>query len=96
MAANARSSGSKLVAAAVAGTFGAVGIGTIYLPFVADRDKMRGLHEEQDPPTAAMLAQEIKKLQKEGILPKDESEDKKPKDEKRGMSPGSMWKRFRN
>jgi hypothetical protein len=41
-------SGSKLVILAVAATVGMVGIGTIWAPFYADRDKLRGLHEEAD------------------------------------------------
>ena len=92
MAMHARSSGSKLVATAVVGIVGALGIGTIYLPFVADRDKMRGLHEESTPPTSAMLANEIKKLQQDGILPKDDDQAEEAKPEKK--APGSMWKRF--
>ena len=44
----ARSSGSKVVALAVAATVGAVGVGCIYVPYFADRDKLRGLHEEGD------------------------------------------------
>jgi hypothetical protein len=93
MAANARSSGSRLVVAAVGGTLAAVGIGTIYLPFVADRDVMRGLHEEAAPPTSAMLAQEIRKLQREGLLRGDE-EDDMPKQDGKKLSAGSMWKKF--
>jgi hypothetical protein len=94
MAAASRSSGSKLVAAAVAGTFTVVGIETIYLPFFADRDAIRGLHEEQAPPTSAMLIQEIKKLQKEGILKGDEEEIGEPtKPKAAGM--GGMWKNFK-
>jgi hypothetical protein len=42
-------SGSKLVVLAVAATVGMVGVGTIWAPFYADRDKLRGLHEEADP-----------------------------------------------
>jgi len=37
-----------MVIAAVAATLTAVGIGTIYVPFFADRDKLRGLNEEAD------------------------------------------------
>jgi hypothetical protein len=88
----ARSSGSKLVTAAVAGTVGVVGFSTIYLPFFADRDAIRGLHEEQAPPTSAMLVQEIKKLQQEGILKGDEEETEEPP---KAKAPGSMWKNFR-
>ena len=44
----ARNSGSKVVAVAVAASLFAVGLGSIYLPYFADRDKLRGLHEEAD------------------------------------------------
>jgi hypothetical protein len=94
----ARVSGHKVVSAAVAGTVLAVAVGTVYLPFVADRDKMRGMHEEQTPPTSAMLAQEIKKLQRDGILKGDDGQDDEaspPKGERKSLAPGSMWKQFR-
>ena len=97
MAANARSSGSKLVAMAVGGTLGVVGLSTIYLPFVADRDKMRGLHEEEAPPTSQMLAQEIKKLQQEGILKGEKGQEEDEQQQQRAQkakAPGSMWKKF--
>ena len=86
-----RVSGNKAVVAAVAGTIGAVCIGAIYVPFIADRDKIRGLHEEATPPTSAMLAQEIKKLQQEGILRGDDEHNyhNAPNTTK---TPGSMWK----
>lgn len=94
-----RISGQKVVSAAVVGTVLTAAIGTVYLPFVADRDKMRGLHEEQTPPTAAMLAQEIKKLQRDGILKGDDSQDGEvppPKDGgRKSLAPGSMWKNMR-
>lgn len=95
----ARSSGSKIVAGAVALTCGAVGVGTIYLPFIADRDQMRGMHEEEAPPTSAMLVQEIRKLQKEGLLKGDEEHDvnipSASEQKQGGLAPGSMWKRFK-
>lgn len=90
----ARSSGNKLVLAAVGATVSAIGIGTIYLPFIADRDKMRGLHEEASPPTSAMLAQEIKKLQTDGLLRGDDDDGNGAKPERKSLAPGSMWKRF--
>eukprot|EP00934_Nitzschia_sp_Nitz4_P000528 Nitzschia sp. Nitz4//scaffold3_size479765//389306//389584//NITZ4_000166-RA/size479765-processed-gene-1.541-mRNA-1//-1//CDS//3329550956//528//frame0 len=90
----ARSSGSKVVSAAVAATCAAIGIGVIYLPFIADRDKMRGLHEEAAPPTSAMLAQEIKKLQAEGLL-KGEDEEIGAPPKRQSLAPGSMWGKFR-
>ena len=39
-----RTDGRKLVALAAAATVGALGLGTIYLPFMADRDKLRGMY----------------------------------------------------
>ncbi len=66
-------------------------MGAIYVPFIADRDKLRGLHEESTPPTSAMLAQEIKKLQQEGILRKDD-DDSHSKLTNTAKAPGSMWK----
>jgi hypothetical protein len=93
----ARVSGNKLVSMAVAGTIAMVGLGAVYVPFFADRDKLRGLHEEATPPTSALLAQEIKKLQKEGIL-KGDDDDNKGDDsntQQRSKAPGSMWKQFK-
>lgn len=43
-----RNSGSRVVVMAVTATLAAIGVGTIYLPFVADKDKVRGLHEESE------------------------------------------------
>eukprot|EP00531_Pseudo-nitzschia_arenysensis_P005476 CAMPEP_0116127012 /NCGR_PEP_ID=MMETSP0329-20121206/6623_1 /TAXON_ID=697910 /ORGANISM="Pseudo-nitzschia arenysensis, Strain B593" /LENGTH=88 /DNA_ID=CAMNT_0003621103 /DNA_START=75 /DNA_END=338 /DNA_ORIENTATION=- len=85
-----RVSGNRAVVTAVAGTIGAVCIGAIYVPFIADRDKLRGLHEESTPPTSALLAQEIKKLQQEGILRKDD-DDTNSSFTNTAKAPGSMW-----
>lgn len=92
MATNAaRASGSKLVIAAVTATVTMVGIGSVYLPFFADRDKIRGMHEEKDGsvPTGALLAQEIQKFQNEGKA------TTKPKEVGGTAAPGSMWKNLR-
>jgi hypothetical protein len=94
----ARMSGNKLVSLAVGATAMMVGLGAIYVPFFADRDKLRGLHEESAPPTSAMLAQEIKKLQKEGILKGDEEDPRSNKTDlshDRPKAPGSMWAVFK-
>ena len=40
--------GSKVVMIAVATTLAALGVGTVYLPFFVDRDKLRGMHEDAD------------------------------------------------
>jgi CHASE1-domain containing sensor protein len=94
----ARISGNKIVSVAVAGTVAMVGLGAVYVPFFADRDKLRGLHEESAPPTSAMLAQEIKKLQQEGILKGDDHDDSdsnNTQQQQRPKAPGSMWKQFK-
>jgi len=79
---------------AVGGMATFLGIGVIYLPFVADRDKMRGLHEEDSPPTSAMLAQEIKKLQKEGALRQEDDDETTNIPGSKRIAPGSMWSKF--
>lgn len=42
------SNGSKVVVAAVTMIVATLGVGTVYLPFIADRDKIRGLNEEAE------------------------------------------------
>ena len=96
----ARSSGSKVVIAAVTATLTMVGIGSIYLPFFADRDKIRGMHEEKDGavPTGALLAQEIQKFQNEkagGNGQAEESQVQRQDSKKAASAPGSMWKNLR-
>ena len=44
----AQSNGSRVVLASVTLIVTALGVGTIYLPFIADKDKIRGLNEESD------------------------------------------------
>jgi hypothetical protein len=44
----AKVDGRKIVVVAVTAVVAATGIGTIYLPYFADRDKLRGLNEEAD------------------------------------------------
>ena len=85
----ARVSGSKMVVAAAGAAVAMVGIGSIYLPFLADRDKIRGMHEEQDPrATAFLTAQQMKQ---EGILPTNNNE---AAEDKKKAAPGSMWKQL--
>ena len=90
-----RVSGNRAVVAAVGGTIAAVFVGSIYVPFLADRDKLRGLHEEATPPTSAMLAQEIRKLQQEGLLRKDDEHEANIPNATPAKAPGSMWKNMR-
>ncbi|CAB9507285.1 expressed unknown protein [Seminavis robusta] len=76
-----RTSGSKVVAIAVAGTIGMVGIGSVYLPFMADRDQMRGMDEDggMDKKSKRQLEQYLKGQQQQQ---QQQAETK---------SAGSMW-----
>jgi len=51
--------GRKIVGVAMAAIAGTLGIGVIYLPFIADRDKLRGLFEEEEMPQEARKEIEI-------------------------------------
>jgi hypothetical protein len=59
-----RTDGRKLVGFAVAMTVTALGVGTIYLPFVADRDKLRGLFEEGDDAVPEGARRQMKAMAK--------------------------------
>ena len=59
-----RTDGRKLVALAVTATISAIGIGTIYLPFIADRDKLRGLFEEGEQAMPEGARREIQRILK--------------------------------
>ena len=82
-----RSSGSRVVAIAVAGTIAVAGFGTIYLPFIADRDQMRGLDEDGGLSKKDRMAMQayLKKEQQEA--PEDPAA--------KGPKPGSMWSNMR-
>ena len=49
----ARTDGRKIVAIATVATLSFVSFAQIYLPYWADRDKIRGMAEEADMPAAA-------------------------------------------
>jgi len=85
-----RVDGRKIVAVATAGTLAAVAFGQIYLPFIADRDKVRGLSEEDEVPEGAR--QEMEELFKKsgGTFPPPPQQQKHP-----GSTPGSMWNNMR-
>ena len=48
-----RTDGRKIVIIATVATASFVGFAQIYLPYWADRDKIRGMAEEEDMPAAA-------------------------------------------
>jgi hypothetical protein len=85
--------GSKLVGVAVAATVTALGVGTIYLPFIADKDRIRGLHEESDLSGGEKREYERAMAQMRSNMPNQE--------ETAGQTPqssspnsNSMWKRL--
>ena len=97
-------SGKQLVTLAITATVSAIGIGTIYLPFVADRDKLRGLFEEGEEqiPEGARReirdimrkeAQEQQQQQQDGNADANEGKVGAEKIGPKGSS--SMWSSFR-
>lgn len=78
--------GRKIVAVATAGTITAVAFGQIYLPFIADRDKVRGLSEEDEVPEGARKEMEELFKSSDGTFPPPQQQQKHP-----GSTPGSMW-----
>lgn len=77
-----------MVIAAVGLTVTALGVGTVYLPFIADRDRVRGLNEESD-----MTPRE--KREYEAMLEKMQQES--PSSGTTGVgvtNSNSMWKRM--
>ena len=86
-------SGKQLVAFAVAATVGAVGIGTIYLPFMADRDKLRGLFEEGEEQIPEGARREIRDIMKKEAMEREIQQSEAAPQERKGA--GSMWSSFR-
>lgn len=81
-----RTNGRKIVSLALGGIVGAIGIGQIYLPYIADRDKLRGLFEEEDMPAEARREMEMimaTERAAQQAMAHSEKNDKK--------SAGSMW-----
>ena len=100
-----RTDGRKLVGIAVALTVSALGVGTIYLPFIADRDKLRGLFEEGDDAVpegarrqlmamAKQEAEETERLRMSQQQQQQQEETHQPQQRQRA-SAGSMWSSFR-
>ena len=98
-----RTDGRKLVALAGTAIVGALGLGTIYLPFMADRDNLRGLFEEGEesiPEGARREIQAIRKAEAESqkrmeeIVQQQQQHEAQQQQQQRS-SPGSMWSSFR-
>jgi hypothetical protein len=97
--------GSKLVIIAVTSTLAAVGIGTIYLPFFVDRDKLRGMHEDADGNLSekerkeyAMLLSQLQEQQmtgRRGNMQQDSEHNGNPSDSFPVRKENSMWARMK-
>lgn len=87
----ARTDGRKVVAIAFAGITAAVGLGQIYLPYIADRDKLRGLFEEEDMPVQAKKEMEI--IMKAEIAAAQARQQQSQSQS--SSSAGSMWSNLR-
>jgi hypothetical protein len=85
----------------------ALGVGTIYLPFIADRDKLRGLFEEGDdavPEGArrqlmAMAKQEAEETERLRVSQQQQQQQQQEEthqpQQRQRASAGSMWSSFR-
>ena len=89
--ASARNSGSRVVVMAVTGMLAAIGVGTVWLPFIADKDKVRGLHEESELDERSRREYEamLRQMQQQGNAPTEtpSSPTERPSN--------SMWSRLK-
>ena len=100
-----RTDGRKLVALAFTAMVGALGIGTIYLPYMADRDKLRGFFEEGDESVPEGVRREmqaiakaetaVRQLQQQHEPQVNENEQNDRQKQNLKASAGSMWSSFR-
>jgi hypothetical protein len=80
-----RLDGRKLVAGVTAVTVAAVALGEIYLPYIADRDKVRGMFEEAEAP------ENVRKEMQE-YMKQQQAKYEQEKTTKGQNVAGSMWK----
>mmetsp|Transcript_23514 Transcript_23514/g.34828 ORF Transcript_23514/g.34828 Transcript_23514/m.34828 type:complete len:90 (-) Transcript_23514:123-392(-) len=83
-----RIDGKKIVGVALAGIAGAIGLGQIYLPYIADKDKLRGMFEEEDMPDTAK--KEMDMMMKAEIAAAEARQQSQGK-----SGAGSMWSNLR-
>ena len=87
-----RIDGRKIVGFAVGGTIAMLGIGQIYLPYIADRNKLRGLFEDEES------LSEQAKLELQKVMQQAEQEYQNQvtsRSDTTTGAPGSMWKNMR-
>jgi hypothetical protein len=81
-----RIDGRKIVGFAVVGTIGMLGIGQLYLPYIADRNKLRGLFEDEES-LSEQAKLELQKIMK--------AEQQEVNNQATGAPAGSMWKNMK-
>ena len=84
----ARVDGKKIVGLAFGAIAGAIGLGQIYLPYIADRDKLRGMFEEEDMPDQAK--KEMDMMMRTEIAAAEARQQGQGKN-----GAGSMWSKLR-
>jgi len=88
-----RTDGRKIVGIAFAGIAGAIGIGQIYLPYIADKDKLRGLFEEEDMPNEAK--REMDMIMRAEMAASEARQQSRSQSRGGKSGAGSMWSSFR-
>lgn len=92
----ARRNGSAIVIGSVTAILVTLGVGTVYLPFIADKDKIRGLDEDGSMSPSKRREYE-RALREMGMM--DPSRQQSPESENKSTEKGirqsnSMWSRM--
>ena len=83
--------GSHVVTAVVSLTLVALGVGTIYLPFIADKEKLRGMHESGKHP---MIGQREYEKAMQEIAARERAEGDMSQNDNVKKPSNSMWNRM--
>ena len=86
----ARVDGRKIVVVATGATVACLAVFQIYLPYFADRDKLRGMSEEEDMPAAAR-----REMERQIRIDQATSQQQPPPQQQQAASSGSMWKNMK-
>eukprot|EP00543_Licmophora_paradoxa_P005125 CAMPEP_0202447994 /NCGR_PEP_ID=MMETSP1360-20130828/6782_1 /ASSEMBLY_ACC=CAM_ASM_000848 /TAXON_ID=515479 /ORGANISM="Licmophora paradoxa, Strain CCMP2313" /LENGTH=90 /DNA_ID=CAMNT_0049065349 /DNA_START=79 /DNA_END=351 /DNA_ORIENTATION=+ len=87
-----RADGKKLVAVATGAIVLTVGIAQVYLPYWMDRDKLRGMSEEEDMPQAAK--QEMERMMRIQQAT-NTMQHQQQQQQREGGNAGSMWNKMK-
>jgi hypothetical protein len=93
-----RRSGSQVAALLVTGIVATLGVSTVYLPFIADKDKVRGLHEESDisdPRAKREYEAILQQMQQEANQHNHNNNEATQQGQAPPRPSNSMWNRFK-